>query len=225
MCEACNGDGFIINANGEACSCRCVAAFEAAQRRIRARIPKRYASASLDALAAVDSRQEKVIEAARAYCRSFTRSTDRGFLLYGPAGTGKTLIVAAVANNLLDRGVEVRFWNFRDLMAEERAWYNAPLGERTCTSPIQDARRCAVLVLDDILCEAQGNDFTRTAFEVLINARYEDMLPLLATTNVAKRLNGQEYWPVAFGDRVSSRLHEMCEIASTIGITDQRLPR
>lgn len=143
-------------------------------------------------------------EAALAACRRFVEDypTARGVVLTGLAGVGKTHLVAACANALLDRGVRVIFATVPDVLADMRR----AVKEDTLEDVMVELRECDVLCLDDLGAErVTGSGFVPEQLYRLLNYRYEQELPVLATSNLDADALAEQ-----LGDRIVSRLAEMC---------------
>ena len=124
-----------------------------------------------------------------------------GLLLWGKPGRGKSHLAVAVVLALLDQEVEVRFITVPDFLSELRDGLRQNVAEgetigRLATVPL--------LVLDDLGAEKDTIWANETLYR-LINRRYQNLLPLVATTNCD--LNQLEQ---LLGARIVSRLLEIC---------------
>ncbi|MDP9953105.1 MULTISPECIES: ATP-binding protein [Streptomyces] len=123
-------------------------------------------------------------------------------LLLGPTGVGKTYEAHAAIRELAVTGVVAR-WTVTtaaDLYAKLRVRHGVDT-----EAEFAKYVNATVLLLDDIGA-AKVSEFTEDINFRLINHRYENKLPTLLTSNVApKELVGR------VGDRVASRLNEMCQ--------------
>ena len=124
-----------------------------------------------------------------------------GLLLWGKPGRGKSHLAMALALALLDKEVQVRFVTVPDFLSELRDGMrlNVPEGEtmgRLTTVPL--------LVLDDLGAE-NDTAWTNEKLYQVINRRYQNLLPLVATTN--SDLSELEQ---SLGAHTVSRLLEMC---------------
>jgi DNA replication protein DnaC len=135
-------------------------------------------------------------------------SEGSGLLLWGIPGVGKTHLVAALANRILERGARVRFCNvtqwlnrLRDEMREED-----PVEER-----MEDLGNADLLVLDDLGAQKSTAWALEKIYQV-VNQRYEGLQPLVVTTN--KNLNQLER---GVGSRIFGRLLEICAPAEVKG--------
>lgn len=127
----------------------------------------------------------------------------RSLLLLGATGTGKTHQAYGAIRELAITGVAAR-WGVTtsaDLYAALRPRHG--IDSEAEFARYRDAR---ILLLDDLGAERKPTEFTEEINFRLINHRYENHLPTLITSNlVPKELSSR------LGDRVTSRLIEMCQ--------------
>lgn len=102
-----------------------------------------------------------------------------GLVLTGGYGTGKTHLAAAIANNLVDKGIMVLFNTYighldhlkREMDSDEPKVY------------LDRMKSIPMLVIDDLGKEKKSEWSQQTLFNVL-NYRYEHYLPTVITTNM-----------------------------------------
>jgi DNA replication protein DnaC len=124
-------------------------------------------------------------------------------MLVGAPGVGKTHLLVRTARRLIvEHDVTVRFATFADLMDEAKRAMDSP--GASSQEIFDDAAAVPLLVLDD-LGAGLGSDWSLNMLEALVDRRYRSTLPILGSTNVAP-----SRWRDVFGDRVASRLHELC---------------
>jgi DNA replication protein DnaC len=176
-----------------------IAALDAAESRI----PLRYRHAVADH-PQVDAWVRAVASQAAAPSKGARRqvSTGPSLLFVGPTGTGKTFLTYGALRALVGTGVGVRWQStaVADMFARlrPRAGVDTERELRTLT-------HCPLLILDD-LGAAKPSEWTEEITYRLVNHRYEQLLPTLATTNLPIR-----DLRATVGDRVASRLAEMTE--------------
>jgi DNA replication protein DnaC len=126
----------------------------------------------------------------------------RSLLLLGPTGTGKTHQAYGALRYLAPTGINWR-WT-----ATSSADLYAALRPRAGVDSETEFRKYAharLLVLDD-LGAAKSSEWVEEINFRLINHRYENQLPTILTSNVLPKELIERV-----GDRVSSRLIEMCD--------------
>jgi DNA replication protein DnaC len=197
---------------------------------VRSTVPDRYRDRTLDTFdGTVSPSAGEALRAARLVADGELRT----LVLLGPPGVGKTHLAAAVVNDLRSRrgaAIEDSSGAERVVIPPESEWCNVPelivdLRAEMGT-PFNDAGSRArllrttrgLLVLDDLGRE-KVTEWTGELVYTLINARYEAMLPTIATSNLTtSELVANGYWPAI------SRLAEDGEIWE-VQAPDQRIVR
>lgn len=159
--------------------------------RLRERLGKRYAECKLSTFQLYEDakdreRQMKVIDALRAYAEQMAKhiGTGRGIVLFGPAGTGKDHLLAAMMAHACWLNFDVAWRNGMDLYAERR---DAISAERLERDLIQDLAQPDVLSISDPL--PPTGSLTEGQVEFLfrvVDARYRQCRPTWVTANFAK---------------------------------------
>lgn len=145
-----------------------------------------------------------VIEKARRYADKWEQMKEEniGLLLWGNTGNGKTYAAAAIANELISKGVPVLMTSFSKILAavtgmysEERIQYLDSLSE------------FKLLVIDDLGAERQSEFALEQVYSV-IDTRYKSKLPIIVTTNITlaelQNAKNMDY------QRIYDRVLEMC---------------
>ncbi|MCP3820108.1 ATP-binding protein [Streptomyces sp. A3M-1-3] len=132
-------------------------------------------------------------------------SVNRGpsLLLLGPTGVGKTYEAYGALRELGVTGIVAR-WTIvtaADLYAQLR-----PRHGIDSETEFQRYAKASILLVDDLGAGGKISEFTEDINFRLVNHRYENELPTLITSNVVP----QEL-SARLGDRVASRLTEMCQ--------------
>ena len=210
----------------------------------RARIPKRYEHCDFESYSTdVGATQQQINSLknakllAQGFVRDYPATAEKGLLLMGPSGVGKTHLAVAALRELIRRGHAGVFCDYRELLKEIQASYN-PASESTEMSILEPIRTVEILVLDD-LGASKPSDWVRDIVGIVLNARYNERRTTIITTNYADhpatdgepaRLpSGKLVPPVRedaleqrIGSRMRSRLFEMCR---TVEIVSQDFRR
>jgi DNA replication protein DnaC len=127
----------------------------------------------------------------------------RSLLLLGPTGTGKTHQAYGAIRELAVTGVAATWvvTTAADMYAALR-----PRHGIDSEAEFRRYRNASVLLLDDLGAERKPTEFTEEVNFRLINWRYEHQLPTLITSNLVPKEISER-----LGDRVTSRLIEMCQ--------------
>jgi DNA replication protein DnaC len=243
VCPRCNGSGYLLvpagaSAVAQRCACRHlderIALFTAAS------LPATVARASFEAhRAGKHPTQAAARGAAEEFAKKFRPDREtHGLLFYGPPGTGKTYLLASIVRYLtLERGVSCRYVEFMLLLSEIKAAFGSNRGYLDVLGPLA---RAPVLVIDE-LGKERGTDWERSMLDELISRRYNDGLTTLFATNYylepralpereGRMVTGKEFAREAealtlsqrVGDRIYSRLREMCEKMLPVEGPDRR---
>lgn len=170
-------------------------------------IPFRYQTAIVDQPDVLKWCKE-LVDRARATQKSYGAaiafaSCGRSLLLLGPTGTGKTHQAYGAIRELAITGVAATWvvTTAADMYAALR-----PRHGIDSEAEFRRYRDASILLVDDLGAERKPTEFTEEINFRLVNWRYERGMPTLFTSNVLpKELAAR------LGDRVTSRLGEMCQ--------------
>lgn len=129
-------------------------------------------------------------QAARTAARAFAAEPAGSLLLAGGHGTGKTRLAAAVANQIMERGVPVFFAFVPDLLDQLRGAYS---NEATLPHDelFEQVKNVPILILDDVDAHS-GTPWAEEKLFQIVNHRYINGLPTLITSGVRmERLDGR----------------------------------
>lgn len=222
QCPLCQDRGLIIR-DGRAYRCRCMQQ-KAWQNRLRAanlapqltkytlqnfdlKYYSRTINDELTGLTYYESAR-RCLEAARRFIATYSQENHgRGLFIFGPVGSGKTFLAAAIANALTAAGREVLFIVVPDFLDAVRATYDRRPQEDTQTELelIDTARKVAILILDDLGAH-NYTEWTCNKIYSLINYRLINELPTVITSNLDLKAL-EEY----LGERTTSRIVQLCQ--------------
>src|SRR5208283_178027 len=195
-CILCKGTGWKLmprkdGAGDVAIACECGTQQRAVRVLERARIPKRYEHCDFESYVTdlADGRtwtpqHEKSLKNAKMVMQGFLRDypvAEKGLLLIGSSGAGKTHLAVAALKELIRRGHGGLFCDYRELLKEIQASYN-PASESTEMAVLEPVRTTEVLVLDD-LGASKPSDWVRDIVGIVLNARYNEKRTTIITTN------------------------------------------
>lgn len=133
---------------------------------------------------------------------------NKGLLLVGPVGTGKTHLAAAISNKLISRLYSVYFGNTTDIMSFIKSTYSKD-AEMTEGEAIElMTEKVDLLVIDDLGKENETENTLSVLYQI-INKLYENEKLVVITTNfnssdLARKLGER-------GPAMVSRITGMCE--------------
>jgi len=222
-CSQCQGTGWkTVIKNGDRrvtrCDCRLQARAESLLNG--ARIPKRYEHCELSNFE-FDGPHRGLASARMTACKFVEEYPDdrTGLLLIGSIGVGKThLAVGVIRELILSKGVACLFYDYRELLKQIQNSYNDSVKatELDVLRPVFDSE---VLVLDE-LGAVKPTEWVWDTVSLILNTRYNDNRTTIITTNFDDRPAGAVAGPRGaareetlgdrIGERMRSRLHEMC---------------
>jgi DNA replication protein DnaC len=195
------------------------------RRLAAAQIPTRYRECTLDTFEIYHEADRTLAEAlltARRFVDEYPAGTaGKGLLFTGSMGVGKTHLAVGVLHRLIrERGVKGLFCDYRELLKSIQNSYNADV-RTTELDLLKPVFAAEVLVLDDLGAQ-KPNEWVWDTVALILNTRYNDRQTTIITTNyddlpsASSRIN--EFERAAreptlgdrIGDRMLSRLAEMC---------------
>jgi len=207
-----------------------------------ARIPRRYEHCELGSYTTDFPGANRSLAFAHLIASSFVKEYDphgeKGLLIVGEIGTGKTHLAVGVLKELVNRGVPCLFYDYRELLKEIQNSYN-PTVQTTELDVLRPVFETDVLVLDE-LGAVKPSEWVWDTVSLILNTRYNNKRTTIITTNFPDlkarerpaNTGGRSREEATYaaekdtlGDRITdrmySRLHEMCQVIILTG-TDFR---
>jgi len=237
VCPICEGSGLRLvhrpDGSRAARDCQCRIEQRAARQIARTKIPRRYEHCTLDDYEIDFPGATRSIKHAHLSARKFVESypietRGTGLLLTGNIGVGKTHLAVGILQALvLERGATGLFYDYRELLKQVQNSYNRQVQatELEILAPVFEAE---VLVLDE-LGAAKPTDWVWDTVAHILNTRYNDRRTTIITTNYANaaplmagqgddlRYTREETLGDRIGERMRSRLQEMCVVVEMHG--------
>ncbi|MBW1879310.1 MAG: ATP-binding protein [Deltaproteobacteria bacterium] len=240
-CPECRGSGFVARSEGlraPLVRCRCTTMVERTRRFNLAVVPARHAHSTLVSFDPSDKKVTLAFAQVNKYIQAFMPTGEnRGLVLHGEVGRGKTHLMVATLRELVFRyGASARFVEFSHLIADLKSSFDRGGGTSALLDPLTRVR---VLAIDEI-GKGRNTEWEGTVLDELISRRYNAAATIIGTSNygpgpakglVAANLakvdgpNRAEQIPALVdrvGERVYSRLEEMCDFQALKG-PDYRL--
>jgi DNA replication protein DnaC len=155
-----------------------------------------------------------------------------GLLLIGSIGVGKThLAVGIIKELVVSKGIPCLFYDYRELLKQIQNSYNDSV-KATELEVLRPVFETEVLALDE-LGAVKPTEWVWDTVSLILNTRYNENRTTIITTNypddAARDGNGTSDFARAqrsargetlgdrIGERMRSRLHEMCRIVKMEG--------
>jgi DNA replication protein DnaC len=239
VCSLCEGTGWKSVSIGSErrvtrCDCRVQARTQALLTA--ARIPKRYEHCELSNFD-FDGSHRQLFPARMAACKFVEEYPfdGTGLMLIGSIGVGKThLAVGIIKELVLSKMIACLFYDYRELLKQIQNSYNDSV-KATELDVLRPVFETEVLVLDE-LGAVKPTEWVWDTVSLILNTRYNSKRTTIITTNLpnlgererhrsanirspeaAKYSAEKETLGDRIGERMLSRLHEMCRIIEMEG--------
>lgn len=166
-----------------------------------ANVPPRFEHKTLGDFLAHSTEQITVLNACQDFVSEFAQHPDRGLILCGSVGTGKTLIATSIVNELLSRWYRCHYTSMAEIMRKIKASW-AKDSQFSEEQILKHYASYDLLVIDEVGVQFNSETEKLFIFE-LINSRYLARKATVMVTNLS--LNE---FVSCVGERVVDRLRE-----------------
>lgn len=198
----------------------CLCKYQVAQNKMNhlkkvfklAKIPQQYQNKTFsDYKVTADNAQ------AVKLAKEFVANGEGGLFFFGDPGTGKTFLASIVTQEFLKSNKSVIFGDVPTLLEALRSSFDDK--NTKITDLMDDLATVDLLVLDDLGTE-NPTEWAVERIYSIINQRYNAEKPVIVTSNfrlkeIGARLNhpknASNSYPSVTGDRIISRLAQMCK--------------
>ncbi|HKS42197.1 MAG TPA: ATP-binding protein [Blastocatellia bacterium] len=208
-CPSCGGTGWELVEGRGVRPCPCKKNARADLLLAQARIPTRFNHCALDNFELIQPSLHRAMMTTKKFVEEYPL-VDVGLLYLGRCGVGKTHLAVAALKELIKKGINGLFYDFRDLLKEIQDSYNpnTHTSELKILAPVFEAE---VLVLDE-LGASKPTEWVQETMTHIINKRYNEKKVTIFTSNYLDIPLGTSYDETLtdrVGVRLRSRLHEM----------------
>ena len=237
VCPLCAGSGWKTvpgTPDGGVTRCDCQLRARSAAMIAAARIPKRYEHCELSNFTTDFPGADRSIALAQIsasrFVQEFNSRDGAGLLLVGGIGTGKTHLAVGIVKELIaTRGSACLFCDYRELLKQIQNSYNDSV-KATELQVLRPVFEAEVLLLDE-LGAVKPSEWVWDTVSLILNTRYNDNRTTIITTNFAdepaagvtrsvspaRAAAHEETLGDRIGERMRSRLQEMCRIVKMDG--------
>lgn len=219
--------------SGYVVRCDCRVSDWASRLLKAANIPPRYDHCELSNFETEFTGADPSLKPAKLLASRFVEEyplDDTGILFSGSIGVGKThLAVGIIRELILKKNVACKFVDYRELLKEIQNSYN-PTVATTELEILRPVLQAQVLILDELGAQ-RPTEWVWDTVSFILNRRYNDRRTTIITANyhdrpsslaqqsdLARKVMTEETLGDRIGERMRSRLHEMCRRAEMSGI-------
>lgn len=241
LCNVCGDTGWkqvVVDGESRVTRCDCFYQSRSEVLLTKSSIPARYQECEFSTYRTDNN---KVLEFAKGAIKRWAEQypvSRVGLLIAGDPGLGKTHLAVSALKQLARKGVYCLFCDYRELLKQIQNSYNPSVqaGELEILQPVLETE---VLLLDD-LGAVRPSQWVWDTVSLVLNARYNANRTTIITTNftdlpaastsltVVQSVARKETLGDRIGDRMRSRLAEMCRLVVLDGDDYRqrfRLPR
>jgi len=233
MCKACKGTGFVPVSDSFRAPmrrCECQQLVRSVNMFNEACVPARHAQSTRLTFERTTKDLMKAFTVVSRFISNYrVGEENRGLILCGAVGRGKTHLMTAMVRELIfQHRVTAKFVEFSHLLADLKSGFDRGVGASNLLDPLV---RVDILAIDE-LGKGRNTEFEGTVLDELVSRRYNAAAPIIGTTNflpgaptgraqpnLASAGDGRSVPTLSdrVGPRVYSRLSEMCDFVELKG--------
>ncbi len=144
-------------------------------------MPESVLNANINDFKTSNEERKKILSYSTKFITTYNKNNFlKGLLLYGPYSTGKTYLLASVANELASRNIKSLMMYFPDLVRELKNSIGTPRFDEL----INMLKSIDVLMIDDLGSEMMTTWLRDEVIGPIINYRVSEQLPIFISTNL-----------------------------------------
>lgn len=220
QCDLCKDVGYTFEMDGNyeiAVKCKCMSLKQAKQRMEKSGLGNLLESKTLDNYETKQEFQKVIKDTAIKYVDEYTKGNKYSFAILGQSGAGKTHIMSAISRELLETGVEVKYYIADEIIQNLQA---CKFDDENYMNEFNKIVRAEVLYIDDLFKSSITNYYKQENIKIddlkeifkVINYRYNKNMPIL--------LNSEIHFE-RFADidqAIIGRINEMCDYKYLVSI-------
>lgn len=174
----------------------------------RAGIPKRFQGKRLSDYLPSTPAQQHALKVCTEFADNFEDALQAGrcMIFCGKAGTGKTHLSTAIANQIILGGRTAIFSSVREIVGAVKATWRKG-ADKTEQQALEPFCTVDLLVIDEVGVQFDSEAEKLVMFDV-INRRYNEMKPMIVISNLPMESTDSPSIKSVLGDRIIDRLRE-----------------
>lgn len=229
-CPKCNGTGWVREIKGEkefVHKCGCKSQDILISKSEKANIPRRFVGYTLktycpDKDNPSQGRAKKIVQ---KFIDDYP-AVEKGLLLQGSVGLGKTQLLCTIANELMkkDEYIDIYYIDWHDLVREMRTGEGHNSRDFVSINNLISKLVEVELLLFDEFASSEVSQWVKENIYYLINKRYNDRKMTIFATNFYDEIKeGRETLTERIDKRLRSRLYEMAQSVEIRGVDFRRI--
>lgn len=219
-CEKCKDHGFIfktIDGNEFAYKCECKIKEEMLNKSNNSGLANLFQTKRFSNYTTNRNYQKAIKDKALKYTKDFIKGSNKSFAILGQSGVGKTHIMTAIAGQLINKNIEVKYYIADEIIQMLNA---SKFDTETYNKEFSKIANARVLFIDDLFkssirefyqVESINTEDLKVIFQI-INYRYNKNKPILLSSEI----HYQRFQDL--DQAILGRINEMCDYEYLISI-------